>query len=108
MYLRLDSIRSLFNFLSLLGGEQAGTITKKFHPRMQDSMEATPLFPTPLKAHGLRMFELTDRLSSAMKDSEVEDYSAKDPVVNTFRTFGQLNNMAVSSEAQVVTEDAIR
>jgi Kef-type K+ transport system membrane component KefB len=105
VYLRLDSIPSLFNFLSLLSGEQAGGITEKCHPRKQDTIEETPLLPKPLKAHGLRMFELTDRLSSVMKDSEVEDYSAKDPVVNTFRTFGQLNNMSVSGEVQIVTED---
>jgi len=106
VYLRLDSIPSLFNFLSLLSGEQTGGITKKCHPRKQDTMEETPLLLKPLKAHGLRMFELTDRLSSVMKDSEVDDYSAKDPVVNSFRTFGQLNNMAVSGEVQIVTEDA--
>lgn len=105
VYLRLDSIPSLFNFLSLLSGEQAGGFAKRCHPRNQDTIEDASLLPKPLKAHGLRMFELTDRLSSVMKDSEVDDYSAKDPVVNTFRTFGQLNNMAVSGEVQIVTED---
>lgn len=104
VYLRLDSLPSLVNFLSLLSGEKAGAVTKKSHPRKGSTTEQTPLLSKPLKAHGLRMFELTDRLSSAMKDSEVEDYSARDPVVSAFRNFGQLNHMAVSGEVQIVSE----
>ena len=104
VYLRLDSLPSLVNILSLLSGEKAGAVTRKSHPRKQSTKEETPLLSKPLKAHGLRMFELTDRLSSAMKDSEVEDYSARDPVVNAFRNFGQFNHIAVSGEVQIVPE----
>ena len=106
--LRLDSLPGLIDFLSLLSGEKAGPATRILHPRKEheDRAENTPLLSKPLKIHGLRMFELTDRLSSAMKGSEIEDYSARDPVVNAFRNLGQLNHMAVSGEVQVVSESA--
>ena len=50
------------------------------------------------------MLELTERMSSVMKESEVDDWSYRDPVVNAFHTFGQLNNVAVSGEVQFVPE----
>ena len=103
--LRLDSLPSLFSFLSLLSSEKAGAVTKQSHPRKRAITERTPLLNKPLKAHGLRIFELTDRLSSVMKESEVDDYSERDPVVNAFRAFGQLNHLAVSGEVQIVPED---
>lgn len=106
VYLRLDSLPSLYSFLSLFTGEKAGPKRKITHPRIANNAESTPLLPKPLEVHGLRMFELTDRLSSAMRDSEVDDFSTRDPVVNAFRTFGQLNHMAVSGDVQVVPETA--
>jgi len=39
-----------------------------------------------------------------MQVSEIESYTAHDPVVNTFRTFGRLHNLAVSGEVLVVPE----
>lgn len=52
------------------------------------------------------MLELTDRLSSVMKEAQVDELSTRDPVVNAFHTFGQLNNVAVSGEVQLVPEGA--
>lgn len=108
VYLRLDSLPSLFNFVSLLSGDIAGGTIKKVHPRTatgRDTTQQTPLHQRPLKVHGLRIFQLTERLSSVMKESEVEDYSARDPVVNAFRTFGQLNHVAASGEVQIIPEE---
>ncbi len=49
------------------------------------------------------MIELTDRTSSVMQVTEGEEfYSAHDPVVNAFRTFAQLNDLAVSGRVAVV------
>ena len=106
--LRLDSLPSVFTFVALLGGEQASTpASNTVHPSKREkgvqenghhSMER------PLEVHGLRMLELTERLSSVMKDSEIDDLSTRDPVVNAFHTFGQLNNVAVSGEIQLVPE----
>ena len=109
VYLRLDSLPSLFTFVSLLGAETATNTVNKRHP-LKDSQpgrgDQTTLHGKPLEVHGLRMFELTERLSSVMKESEVDDYSIKDPVVNAFHTFGQLNNVATSGEVQIVPSDS--
>jgi hypothetical protein len=86
VYLRLDSLPSLFTFVSLLGGEE-------------------PVKPA-LQVHGLRMLELTERTSSVMKSSEADEYTVRDPVVNAFRTFAQLNHVAVSGDVSVIPESS--
>lgn len=109
VYLRLDSLPSLFTFINLLGSDKASDSVNKLHPRrasQPESGDQTPLPGKPLEVHGLRMFELTERLSSVMKESEVDDFSTKDPVVNAFHTFGQLNNVATSGEVQIIPSDS--
>jgi len=111
VYLRLDSLPSLFTFIDLLGGDKA-TVTTKTH-RSKSNLEAVPEngnsvsegSKRPLEVHGLRILELTERTSSVMKVSEGE-YSYRDPVVNAFRTFAQLSNVAVSGAVSVVPEDS--
>lgn len=106
MYLRLESLPSSLSFLALLGGDRPEDI-KRVHPSKttgQEADESTPLLKRRLEVHGLRMLELTDRLSSVMKNSEIEDVSPKDPVVNSFHSFGQLNNVAVSGDVEIVPE----
>ena len=106
--LRLDSLPSVFTFVALLGGEQASTpASNTVHPsKREKGVQANGhhSMGRPLEVHGLRMLELTERLSSVMKDSEIDDLSTRDPVVNAFHTFGQLNNVAVSGEVQLVPE----
>ena len=114
VFLRLDSLPSLFTFVSLLGGDKTLTSAGKVHPQKagKDAEEPTSEVTLgastqrkrPLRVHGLRMVELTERMSSVMKESEVDDYSSKDPVVNAFHTFAQLNNVAVSGEVQIAPE----
>lgn len=87
VYLRLDSLPSLFTFVSLLRGDA-------------ESKER------PLEVHGSRILELTERTSSVMKSSEVDEYTVYDPVVNAFRTFGQLNHVAVSGDVTVIPESS--
>lgn len=108
VYLRLESLPSLFTFVALLGGEQSAP-AKKVHPRKASiTNEASPDHATihkrPLEAHGLRFLELSERQSSVMKDSEIEDFSIRDPVINAFHTFGQLHNVAVSGQLEFVPE----
>lgn len=101
VYLRLDSMPGLLAFLTLLGGNNQST-------------EAAPAKPSegalgsrkqrPFTVHGLRLLELTERDSSVMKVAEADEYSAFDPVVNTFRTFGRLQNVPVSGEVAVVPD----
>lgn len=111
VYLRLDSLPSLFTFVALLGGDRSGASITKLHP--QKVKEASKVDPTadnlslrksPLEVHGIHMLDLSERQSSVMKESEVDDYSSRDPVVNAFHSFGQLNNVAVSGEVQLVPE----
>lgn len=109
VYLKLESLPSLFTFLSLLGGDRPES-ANRVHPRKgagRQPEETTPLLQKKrLEVHGLRILELTERLSSVMKDSEIEDVSTKDPVVNSFHSFGQLNNVAVSGNVEIVPEDS--
>ena len=110
--LRLDSLPSIFTFIDLLGGEKTTSSATKVHPSLEGKTEAPELdqgdgrilHKRPLEVRGLRMFELTERLSSVMQESEVDEYSARDPVVNAFHTFGQLHNVAVSGTIRLAPE----
>ncbi|KAF2229103.1 K(+)/H(+) antiporter 1 [Viridothelium virens] len=92
VYLRLDNMPSLIAFMSLMGS--TGSSAPKTHPSKQSSIEV----------HGVRMVELTDRDSSVMQVSEIDEFSAHDPLVNTLRTFGQMHNLAASGEVAIVPE----
>jgi hypothetical protein len=107
VHLRLDSLPSLFTFINLLGPEAPPA---PIHP---DAAETSPkesevqIKKRPLEVHGLRLIELTDRTSSVMHLTEGEDfYSLRDPVVNAFRTFSQLHDVAVSGRVAVVPTDS--
>ena len=115
VYLRLDSLPSLFTFIALLGGDRA-TVSTKIHKAKTElatvpegeSSDSTPVIISkrPLEVHGVRILELTERTSSVMQSSELDDYGRRDPVVNAFRTFAQLNNVAVSGDVSIVPEDS--
>jgi Kef-type K+ transport system membrane component KefB len=110
VYLRLDSLPSLFTFIALLGGDRSSVSTKVHRSKSEletvpeDATSSTLVSKRPLEVHGLRMLELTERTSSVMKSSEVDEYTYRDPVVNAFRTFAQLNNVAVSGGVSIVPE----
>jgi hypothetical protein len=117
VYLNLDGLPSLFTFIALLGGDRAATVTKTHKSKttlslvpedVQPSTELTPeVGPTrPLEVHGLRLLELTDRTSSVMQVAVSEGYGYSDPVINAFRTFAQLNNVAASGSVSVVPESS--
>ncbi|KAF1937158.1 K(+)/H(+) antiporter-like protein 1 [Clathrospora elynae] len=113
VYLRLDSMPNLLAFTALFGGN-ADQPAPKTHPSkdVSKSKETSELSlgdappNRPVEAHGLRLLNLTDRGSSVMQVTEIESYTAYDPVVNTFRTFGRLHNLAVSGEVLVVPESS--
>lgn len=107
VYLRLDSLPSLFTFIALLGGDRLDVVTKVHKSKLSGSeVEDTNAQKRPLEVHGLRMLELTERTSSVMKVSEGDEYSYRDPIVNAFRSFAQINNVAVSGGVSVVPEDS--
>jgi Kef-type K+ transport system membrane component KefB len=113
IYLRLDNMPTLLAFLSLLGGKPSDAQGRK-HPKLDNAdhvkQEATPVPVHPRKrtveVHGVRLIELNERSSTVMRVAEVDEYSAFDPVLNTFRVLGQLYNLAVSGEVSIVPESS--
>ncbi|KAK4119298.1 hypothetical protein N657DRAFT_684509 [Parathielavia appendiculata] len=107
VHLRLDSLPSLFTFITLLSPE---SVPVSAHPEAaEESSKANEvqIRKRPLEVHGLRVIELTDRTSSVMHLTEGDDfYSLRDPVVNAFRTFSQLHDVAVSGRVAVVPADS--
>lgn len=103
VYLRIDSLPSIFTFISLLGEETEGD------PDTGDPVAAeNKKNKRPLEVHGLRLLELTDRASSVMKvtESDAAELARRDPVVNAFKTFSRLHDVAVSGGVAVAPEDA--
>ncbi|OQO03735.1 hypothetical protein B0A48_10400 [Cryoendolithus antarcticus] len=109
VYLRLDNMPTLLAFVSLLGGKQVASTTK-LHPSLEKATQgeserskSTEINRNkkPTQVHGVRFVELDERGSSVMKVSEVDEYTAFDPVLNAFRVLGQLYNLAVSGEVTV-------
>lgn len=109
VYLRLDTLPGIFTFISLLGsGDVANSDNSKTHHAHENESEnkPQPIKNRPVEVHGVRLVELTDRDSSVMKVSEVQDYSFSDPIINTFRTVGHLNKLAVSGAVVIAPEYA--
>lgn len=109
VYLRLDSLPSLFTFIALLGGDKVvkKPVTEEEAPSEKGEAQVTsqPVTRRPLEVHGLRILELTERTSSVMQVTEGEEYFSEiDPVVNAFRTFSRLNDVAVSGKVAIVPE----
>lgn len=54
----------------------------------------------------LRLIELTDRTSALMRSSITEELIDTDPLINVFRTFGEINDIPVTASLSVLTHDA--
>lgn len=108
VYLRLDSLPSLFTFVALLGADKEARLSSTAENEAEENLGEGQLASEssarrPLEVHGLRILELTERTSSVMQVTEGEEYySERDPVVNAFRTFSRLNDVAVSGKVAVV------
>ncbi|RDW76346.1 Kha1p [Aspergillus mulundensis] len=112
IYLRLDGLSSICTLAALLGPNQSPS--PKVHPeKAQDSRSPETAAEesatetqedSSLKVHGIRLLELTDRDSSVMKVSEVDEQSLWDPVINTFRAFGQWHDISIMAGVSVVPE----
>ncbi|MCJ1404773.1 K(+)/H(+) antiporter [Xylographa trunciseda] len=109
-YLRLDSMPGVLALVSLLAKPIPTTTVSRVHHSKYEhggSEESdTTAFSAqrPVQIYGVHLMELTDRASSVMKVAEIDEYTLRDPVVNTFRTFGQLRNLPVSGQVMVVPE----
>ncbi|RJE17802.1 K homeostasis protein Kha1 [Aspergillus sclerotialis] len=115
VYLRLDGLSGICTLAALLGPSRlANPPAPRVHPdkvetqqtdHTVEDMAGTEIEENPaLKVHGVRLMELTDRDSSVMKVSQVDEYTLWDPVVNTFRAFGQWHDIAIMAGVSVVPE----
>ncbi|TDL22140.1 hypothetical protein BD410DRAFT_770653 [Rickenella mellea] len=53
----------------------------------------------------LRLIELSDRTSAVMKSSVADTLITTDPLLGVFKTFGELNDLPISTSLSVVTHD---
>lgn len=109
VYLRLDNMPSLLRLLAMFGNtstEITPAASDTGNDEIQDVSTSATSTPKekPVWAHGIRLLQLTDRDSSVMTVAQVDDYSRHDPVVNTFRTVGQLHNLSASGEVAIMPE----
>lgn len=108
VYLRLDNMPSLLQLLSMFGNpassDTASTTTADTGDEIQEISTTSSSHEKAVWAHGIRLLQLTDRDSSVMTVSQVDDFTRHDPVVNTFRTVGQLHNLAASGEVAIMPE----
>ena len=106
VYLRLENMPGLLGLVSLFG-KDADSDRSEVAGKQEGVVETVKSTSPPsraVRAHGLRLLQLGDRDSSVMTVSEVEDYTRTDPVVNTWRTVGQILRLAVSGEVATMPE----
>merc|ERR1712000_262262 len=107
VYLRLDNMPSVLNLVALFGKEsnrEVGAASDEKGAAVLAAGAETAPPPRAVRAHGLRLVQLGDRDSSVMTVSEVDEYASSDPVVNTWRTVGQILKVAVSGEVATMPE----
>ncbi|CAK4030590.1 K(+) H(+) antiporter 1 [Lecanosticta acicola] len=104
VYLRLDNMPTLLAFVSLLGNQPTETMQKEHPSFTPDSTDkiVQDRRRKHVEVHGVRLVELNDRGSAVMKVGEADEITAFDPVLNAFRVLGQMFNLAVSGEVNVV------
>lgn len=108
VYLRIDTMPPLMAFMALLGNRPQAR-RANVHPTQRceggdEDADSPSSAKRPIEVHGVRLLELTERGSSVMLVSELDEYSMHDPLVNTFRTVGHMHNLAVSGEVTVLPE----
>jgi hypothetical protein len=114
VYLRLDGLSGVCTVAALLSSKRRAPVSSRIHPaRMPKQTEETVEDPitseedegnTTLKVHGVRLMELTDRDSSVMKVAAAGEHALWDPVVNTFRAFGDWHDLSLMAGVSVVPE----
>lgn len=112
-YLRLDGLSGICTLAALLSPNRPAALTSpRTHPSkapkqteqgVEDAISSDEQDETALRVHGVRLMELTDRDSSVMKVSAGE-HALWDPVVNTFRAFGEWHDISLMAGVSVVPE----
>ena len=113
VYLRLDGLSGICTLAALLSPNRAAILTSpRVHPSklpkqteegMEDALSIDDHDEAALRVHGVRLMELTDRDSSVMRVS-AGDHALWDPVVNTFRAFGEWHDISLMAGVSVIPE----
>ncbi|GLI81675.1 hypothetical protein PoHVEF18_010062 [Penicillium ochrochloron] len=113
VYLRLDGLSGICTLAALLSSNRKVALSSpQVHPSkkqkqseqsVEDAVTSEDDKETTLRVHGVRLMELTDRDSSVMKVSAGE-HAMWDPVVNTFRAFGEWQDVSLMAGVSVVPE----
>ena len=112
VYLRLDGLPSLFTMVNLFSQRRENTLTAVGPDSGRDdrvvknahALNSVTTLHRPLQIHGLRLMELTERESSVMRVSEIEEFAGRDPVIKALGTFGQSRDVAVGAQIAVVPD----
>lgn len=108
VYLRLDNMPTLLAFVSLLGTKPTEIVQREHPSKEHEKLDDPPHSSGTRRVgvHGVRLLELTERGSSVMQVTEVDEYSLFDPILNAFRVLGQMFNLNVSGEVTVIPESS--
>jgi hypothetical protein len=113
VYLRLDGLSGVCTLAALLSSKRQSSLSSRIHPTkmprktdqtIEDPVTSGEEEDAALKVHGVRLIELTDRDSSVMKVAAAGEHALWDPVVNTFRAFGDWHDLALMAGVSVVPE----
>lgn len=115
VYLRLDGLSGICTLAALLTTNRGTTCSSpRVHPtklpqQNEQTVECAASLSeredgARLQVHGVRLMELTDRDSSVMKVASAGEYALSDPVINTFRAFGEWHDLSLMAGVSVVPE----
>ncbi|KAK5451955.1 hypothetical protein LTS15_007678 [Exophiala xenobiotica] len=116
VYLRLDGLPSLFTMVSMFAHQHDELCIPPRNPTAKDdqpqqtimnhgeALASVATLRRPSQIHALRLMELTERESSVMRVSEIEEFAGRDPVIKAFGTFGQSWAVAMAGQIAVVPE----
>lgn len=108
VYLRTDGLSSLFRIIGLFTGSQSSSRDARRLSASEKRMSGSDSAPwmRPLRIRGLRLMELTERNSSVMKVSELEDYATRDPIIKAFGSsaYGTTRDVTMSGQIAVVPD----
>ncbi|GJC79779.1 K(+)/H(+) antiporter 1 [Colletotrichum liriopes] len=122
VYLRTDGLSSLLSTISLFTSGQGTSSSRnssidKVHRSGEKGLvehavqvpEDDELPPQELlRIHGCRLVGLTERNSSVMKVSEIEEYAGHDPIIKAFGTSANntSRDVLISGQIAVIPEDS--
>ncbi|KAF7542398.1 hypothetical protein G7Z17_g11610 [Cylindrodendrum hubeiense] len=118
VYLRTDGLSSLFSTISFFtAGQSSSEGSSKTHapgekdaahPALASSLQSEEQPQSLLRVHGCRLVGLSERNSSVMKVSEIEEYAGHDPIIKAFGNSANntSRDVVVSGQIAVVPEES--